>query len=330
MAIDTQQKRFSMMNSSWVPMMVLFHPTGAVDAVDRAHLLNLYGGIDMAGIAVSFSGPVANQMLVLGTPFSIDLSAYFSGSETPFVYSIQAGTLPDGLSLDSGTGIISGTPTTEETQIGIVIRATDDQSDTADTNTFSMDVADDVVDIVFAGTISDRIAFIGQAFSLDVSAYFSGTETPFTYTLQAGTLPTGLSLNSGTGIISGTATLEEVHEDIVIRGTDVTPSTDDTNAFSITSTEKPPTGNIVDAKFNALRGKGFTGSITGMTLEWLQDNGAAGEKTMPDAWRAMLASKGFNTGNRNDDWYALLGSLGYTGTITDREYAFWIAGGNFS
>ena len=55
MAVDTRQKRFSMMNFSWVPSLVLFEADGSVDADDRAHLLNLYSGIALAG-AVDVSG----------------------------------------------------------------------------------------------------------------------------------------------------------------------------------------------------------------------------------------------------------------------------------
>lgn len=330
MAVDTRQKRFSMMNSSWVPMLALFDPDGSVDAIDRAHLQNLYGGIDFAGIAVSFSGTVANQTFVVGVPVSLDLSSFFSGSETPFTYAIQAGTLPAGLSLNASTGELSGTPTTEESQSGIIVRATDAQSDTADSNAFQISINSDTVAITFSGPISDRVAYIGQSFSLNVAAYFSGSETPFTFALNSGTLPTGLSLNASTGVISGTATMEEVHSGIVIRGTDTMTDIADTNTFTITSTAQPATGNVVDAKFNALRSKGYTGAMPEMTLEWLRANGASGAASLPDAWRAMLTSKGFNTGNRTDDWFALLGSLGYTGAINDREYAFWMAGGNFS
>jgi hypothetical protein len=47
MAIDTRQKRFSMLNFSWVPPVALFEADGSVDADDRAHLLNLYSGITL-------------------------------------------------------------------------------------------------------------------------------------------------------------------------------------------------------------------------------------------------------------------------------------------
>lgn len=48
MAIDTRQKRFSMLNFSWVPSPALFEADSSVDADDRAHVLNLYSGISLA------------------------------------------------------------------------------------------------------------------------------------------------------------------------------------------------------------------------------------------------------------------------------------------
>lgn len=90
--------------------------------------------------AVAFSGSVANQTGTEGAAFSLDLSTYFSGTETPFAYSVQAGTLPAGLSLNSSTGVISGTPTAAGVSSGIVIRATDATPDTADTNAFSITI----------------------------------------------------------------------------------------------------------------------------------------------------------------------------------------------
>lgn len=90
--------------------------------------------------AVTFDGAVTNQTGVEGAAFSLDLSTYFSGTETPFTYSVQAGTLPAGLSLNSSTGVISGTPTAAGVSSGIVIRATDATPDTADTNSFSITI----------------------------------------------------------------------------------------------------------------------------------------------------------------------------------------------
>ena len=50
MAIDTRQKRFSMLSLNQVPAPALFEADGTVDADDRAHLLRLYSGITLAAI----------------------------------------------------------------------------------------------------------------------------------------------------------------------------------------------------------------------------------------------------------------------------------------
>lgn len=99
------------------------------------------GDLPASGTPVSFSGTIPTQSATEGTPFSVDLSTYFSGSETPFTYSVQSGALPTGLTLNSSTGVISGTPTTAGTASGIVIRATDTGAGTADSNGFSITVA---------------------------------------------------------------------------------------------------------------------------------------------------------------------------------------------
>ena len=89
---------------------------------------------------------------------------------------------------------------------------------------------------------------------------------------------------------------------------------------------------LSDAKFQALRGQGRTGSISDMQLQWLQANGATSSQ-QSDAWREMLASqlsKPITAVQRNDDWYTLLGNQGHSGSMNDREIAFWQAGGAFA
>lgn len=89
---------------------------------------------------VSFSGTVPTLTGAQGSAFSQSLTSYFSGSLTPFTYSLQSGTLPAGLSLSSG-GTISGTPTVGGTYSGLVVRATDTGSNTADTNSFQISLS---------------------------------------------------------------------------------------------------------------------------------------------------------------------------------------------
>jgi hypothetical protein len=97
---------------------------------------------DPSIVPIEFDGTVPTQNLtenVAMTP--LDLSTYFDGSETPFAYTVQSGTLQTGLSLNGSTGVISGTPTEVATR-SIVVRGTDDAADTADTNSFDIVVAE--------------------------------------------------------------------------------------------------------------------------------------------------------------------------------------------
>lgn len=90
---------------------------------------------------VNFSGTVGDQTHTQNVAgFNLALSSFFSGSLTPFTYTLQAGALPTGLSLGSSTGEITGTPTVVETQSGIVVRATDTGTNTADTNAFEIEI----------------------------------------------------------------------------------------------------------------------------------------------------------------------------------------------
>lgn len=63
--------------------------------------------------------------------------AGFNGA-APYAYTVYAGTLPTGLTLNSSTGLVSGTPTVVQDKTGIVIRSTDANSLIADLNPFDL------------------------------------------------------------------------------------------------------------------------------------------------------------------------------------------------
>jgi len=77
---------------------------------------------------------------VIGTPYSYDCSVCFSGTVTN--YSLT-GILPSGLSLNTSSGVISGTPTTAETASGLSITAH---------NTYGPATTTPVQDIVITAT----------------------------------------------------------------------------------------------------------------------------------------------------------------------------------
>ena len=132
------------------------------------------------GTPVAFTGTIPTQTAVVGEPFSLDLAPYFSGTLTPFTYSIFSGALPEDWTL-SGS-VISGTSAAPETAT-IVARATDTGSNTANTNSFDIVVNWAAVP---AGTVT-----IGTITKTSTTAtvpytYSAADQTGFEYRLNGG------------------------------------------------------------------------------------------------------------------------------------------------
>lgn len=119
-------------------------------------------------------------------------------------YTLVSGTLPAGLTLDSETGVISGTfsgSANEGDVTSITVRATDAGGNFLD-RTFSFTANTAPTWTTPAGAIGP-VPPTG-AFSLQLVASTGTAGGALTYSLQSGTLPTGLTLSSS-GLISGTS-----------------------------------------------------------------------------------------------------------------------------
>jgi len=134
----------------------------------------------------------------VGTSYSAILVA--SGGKTPYTWSVASGSLPAGLTLSGGSGQVSGTPTTSGTST-FTVKVTDSASTTA-TKSLSIVVSAASVTPVQITTTSLPDAQQGSVYSSTLVA--SGGTTPYTWSLSSGSLPSGLSLNSSNGQISGT------------------------------------------------------------------------------------------------------------------------------
>lgn len=131
---------------------------------------------------------------VTGVPYSFTVTA--SGFPAP-TFHVSAGALPDGLSLDSTTGAITGTPTTAGSST-FSITATN-ATGSATSPEYSITVAAPVSPMITSGTPPS--ATVGTAYSFAVTA--SGVPSP-TFAVSSGALPAGLGLDAATGKITGT------------------------------------------------------------------------------------------------------------------------------
>jgi hypothetical protein len=121
-----------------------------------------------------------------------------TGGQTPYVWTIAAGTLPAGITL-SADGSISGLPTASGT-FPFTAQVTD-SSPSPQTATQALALT--VLDPLIITTSSLSPASTGTSYYQPLAA--TGGTTPYTWTIATGQLPAGLSLNSS-GTISGIPT----------------------------------------------------------------------------------------------------------------------------
>ncbi|GGP22624.1 IPT/TIG domain-containing protein [Silvimonas iriomotensis] len=148
--------------------------------------------INPSGLALN---PATLTAPAIGTPYSQSVTG--SGGTSPYSYAVTSGTLPAGLTLNASTGTITGTPTAAGPST-FSITVTDHTNVTV-TNAYTLVVATPTITISPASLPGGPA---GVAYSQTVSA--SGGTPSYTY--GATGLPTGLSINASTGVISGTPT----------------------------------------------------------------------------------------------------------------------------
>ena len=163
------------------------------------------------------SSPITVTPASLAAPVisvSYNQSISSTGGIAPYSYTLSSA-LPAGMSLSS-TGIISGTP--RESGVFVFgVQIADSTMPTALTTTknYSFTVAAPVLAITPA---SPPAGAVSQTYSQQFST--SGGTSGYTYVVESGALPTGLSL-SGSGLLSGTPTATGT-SNFVLKSTDST------------------------------------------------------------------------------------------------------------
>jgi len=148
-------------------------------------------GTTPSDLAITTTCPLSDAQV--GVAYEFDLVA--SGGVAPYFWSISAGALPAGLTL-STDGMISGTPTGAEVA-SFTIEATG-------TIGGSITKSCQITVVLLSITTSCPLADANTIVAYDQTLVGAGGATPYTWAISSGSLPTGLSLNSATGEITGT------------------------------------------------------------------------------------------------------------------------------
>ena len=135
----------------------------------------------------------------VGQPYTESLDA--TGAGTEYEWAVISGTLPAGLALAEGTGIISGTPTAEDTAT-FTVQATSIDGQTAQ-GTLTVRVGSSLPIVI--ATIALPPVIVGGQYAVALLADGGGSEQ--VWTITSGSLPAGLSLDAA-GEIRGTPTAE--------------------------------------------------------------------------------------------------------------------------
>lgn len=224
-----------------------------------------------------------------------------SGGIAPYTYAVTAGALPAGVTVNSASGALSGTPTVTG-NFSFTLTATDSTSGTPGQAARSYTLA--IVAPTLAITPSTLpAATIGASYSQALST--SGGTAPYSYALNTGTLPSGISL-SAAGVLSGTPTTAGSFA--------FTVHVSDANAFTATQaftlTVASPTLTLTPSTLPA----GTVGTAYGQTL-------SASGGTAPYSYAlssgALPAGLSLSAAGALSGTPTQAGSFTFTATVTD-------------
>lgn len=152
-------------------------------------------------VPTAMSLSYAQNWATLDTTTSVNASPTISGASGAITYTVSSGALPAGLTIASATGVISGVPTTNGSG-SFVVRGVDNLNQEVVTSSQAWTVGTPVtIVLTYPYNWSNLSTFMATNFA----AVISGATSPVTFNVQSGALPSGLSLNTTTGDISGQA-----------------------------------------------------------------------------------------------------------------------------
>jgi hypothetical protein len=198
----------------------------------------------------------------LGAPYSGSITS--SGGVPQLVYGISSGSLPAGLTLNTSSGQITGTPTATGTS-SFTILITDSAVPTHQTFSVPTSIIVNKPPTLSITTTTLPNGVTGSGYSALLQA--QGGIPPYTWTLTSGQLPAGLTLvseSNNTGLISGNPILggppnsPPVTSDFTVQVSDSDPTADQpqTATLSIGVSSGTNTNTLLSGTYSFLF-KGF-------------------------------------------------------------------------
>lgn len=184
---------------------------------------------DLTGTIPQFAGPpIANETFAQNVAISSRSYASRFSDEDGGAGTYSLVPAITGLSFDA-SGNLTGTPTVIASNNGIVMRYTDPEGYAADSPAFNWPVAAPPVKPTLIGIISDEPLVVVNVpiTPKDCASVFVGASS---YAVTPDPPAPGITINSGTGFLSGIPTVAGIYSGIVVTATNASGSTD-SNAF---------------------------------------------------------------------------------------------------
>ena len=178
----------------------------------------------------------------------------FAASGYRITYSIASGALPTGVTLNSSTGALSGTPTASGVFTYTVSASNETGSATTSAQTLTVNQAP-------AWVNNSPTLSINTGTPLTYSFTASGYPTP-TFSVTSGTLPTGLTLSSG-GVLSGTPTTSGTYTATFQASNGIGTAVTVSKTFTVTAgTQAPVVVSSTSTSFNYVVGNTATTAVS--------------------------------------------------------------------